>query len=664
MKPTPLLDFWHKPAKAGDPVALLATTFALEPAFFEKNCLARFLEVSSVDEETGSIEDIVATVELHDLLQKARVTVLADRSAPVQRSSLLWDLLSCHVDGGLLHAKVAVLLWDNATRVILGSPNLTAAGYRRQIELALAADLGPECLFPTDVLNAIANELDSYLMLVPGLDANTSAFKRAASTVALFRQRIVQQPTERTEVRVAFAPTNATARPLDQMGAVWSGPQALRATHLSPYWDSTDTAALAAARKLLTGRPASERLQSVAIVLSPRGQTSFSNLLAKAVDSVRQLKALDNEVRTLHAKCLLIESNDWVAALVGSSNHTKAGFGLNPRNHREMNVWIGASLESKEGQALLELVQLADAAPANAEEVEPQDEDESELPALPVCFGLCRLTRSSSEAPWELRLGIASSSDMPAYWEIRLAAGNRPILNRVQWEASHASGPSVVTLTSDSLPLYILVGWQGNEVPWAVIAENRHGLPPGPELSRLRAHHLLDALASGRSLAQALREEMERRATATSARLESILDPLKRLEIKDSLLRKGRAMAASLSAMQRRLERQVISVDTLHARLASPLGPVFVAVKVLDAFEAGEQSRAEAIFTIAEITLSVGRIDWPHVLAHIDRAEGLVLVNDVLEQLDGLRERLGDEPAALAAYAQRAIKKARECLIR
>ncbi|NPT39720.1 hypothetical protein [Paraburkholderia xenovorans] len=99
MKPTPLLDFWQKPANAGEPVALLATTFALEPDFFEQNCLARFLEVSSVNEGAGSVDDIVASVELHELLQNASVSVLADRSAPVQRTSLFWDLLTCKVEG-------------------------------------------------------------------------------------------------------------------------------------------------------------------------------------------------------------------------------------------------------------------------------------------------------------------------------------------------------------------------------------------------------------------------------------------------------------------------------------------------------------------------------------------------------------------------------------
>lgn len=662
MKPTPLLDFWQKPSGAGSPVAMLATTFALEPDFFEQNCLARFLEVSSVDEDTGSVDDIVASIELHELLQNTRVTVLADRSAPVQRTSLLWDLLSCKVDGGLLHAKVTVLLWENATRVILGSANLTSAGYRRQIELGLAADLGPECLFPPAVLTGIANELESYLQLVPGYDITTAVFTRTQSTLDLFRRRIAQQRTRQTPIRVAFAPTNATTSPLDQLVSVWSGPQPLRATHLSPFWDSEDPkrVALAETRKLLTGRPADARSHRVAVVLGPRGQTSFSKHLAEAVDSVRQLKELDQEIRTLHAKCLLIESNEWVAALVGSSNHTKYGLGLTPHGrHREMNVWIGAPLSSKEGKALLELIQLGKVVPADAEEVEPKDEDQATLSPLPACFGLCQITRSSDDAPWELQLGI-TKIDMPHDWEISHSPAESAFLTRSQWEANGAPEKFVQPLRQETLPMYVIVKWSGNMTPWSVIADDRHGLPPGPALSSLKAQQLLDALATGRSLSQVLREEMERKETEAEAG--SNLDPLKRFDFQDSLLRKGRALATSLSAMQRRLERQVITTDTLQAHLSSPFGPEFVATKVAEACETGHQTRAEAIFTIAEIALTVGRTRWAHVFEHIDPTEGLAIVDKTLNRLDMLRAQIGDEPAEIASYARRAITEARACL--
>ena len=662
MKPTPLLDFWQKPAGAGEPVAMLATTFALEPDFFEQNCLARFLEVSSVNEETGSVDDIVAGVELQELLQNTRVSVLADRSAPVQRTSLLWDLLSCKVDGGLLHAKVAVLIWENATRVILGSANLTAAGYRRQIELGLAADLGTGCLFSSEVLNQIADELASYFLLVPGFDPDSAVFARALRTLSLFRQRIAQQRAPNTPVRVAFAPTNSIDTPLDRLDAVWSGGQPLRATHLSPFWDTEDKqkTALVATKKLLTGRPAAKRSQRVAVVIGPRGQTSFSRQLRDAVDSVQQLKEIDNEIRTLHAKCLLVENGNWVAALVGSSNHTIAGLGLGPRRHREINVWIGAPIDSKEGRALLDLIQLGKPVPVDAEEVEPSDEDEANLPALPGCFGICRVARDSGDGPWNLHLGITATGDMPATWAIKL--GDRMLSTREEWETAGSRATTVVPLNQDALPMFVLASWDGNEIPWAVVADDRGSLPPGPALSSLRAQHLLDALASGRSLAQVLREELERKASEQGNRSAIELDPLKRYDAPGSLLRRGRALAASLSAMQRRLERPAITVDSLRARLASPLGPEFVASKVFESYEATPEARADVLFTIAEIMLTVGWVDWRRALEHIDRTQGIAMINETLDRLDALRARLGDEPADLAAYARRAIKEARACL--
>ncbi len=663
MKPTPLLDFWQKPAEAGEPVALLATTFALEPDFFEQNCLARFLEVSSVSEETGSVDDIVATVELHESLQKASVTVLADRSAPAQRSSLLWDLLSCRVDGGLLHAKVAVLLWEKATRIILGSANLTAAGYRRQIELGLAVDLGPRCLFPPDVLRALADELGSYLHLVPGYDARAQIFTRATNTLNLLRERIAQQKSGAAGVRVAFAPTNATTAPLELLSSVWVGAKPLRATHLSPFWDSNDRSALAATRQLLTGRPANRRSQRVAVVLGPHGQTAFSQHLAEHVDAVRRLKALDSEIRTLHAKCLLVENDEWVAALVGSSNHTKAGLGLSKAaRHREVNVWLGAPLKSKEGRALVALIDLGDEIPADAEVVEAKDEDEVMVPALPACFGLCQVMKSTHDGSWELHLGIANTKDMPSDWQIAFATEETPFMTRAQWAESSTQEKVVLALPPQRLPMFVLVSWEGYTSPWGVVADNPHALPVGPALSSLRAEQLLKALSTGRPLAQVLREELERQQAAKGAKGAAILDPLKRLEVDGSLLRKGRALAASLAAMQRRLERPVVTLDTLRGRLASPLGPEFVAAKVAEAFETGYQSQAEATFTIAEIALAIARVDWPLVLAQVDRTQGSRQVDEVLVRLDALRARVSSQTADLASYASRAIKEARKCV--
>src|SRR5690606_597756 len=109
-----------------------------------------------------------------------------------------------------------------------------------QIELGLAADLGPGCLLPKQALFAIADEIESYLRLVPGYAGEIAVFARAMSTLQLFRQRAAEQPSTASSVRVAFAPTNAAHGPLDRIGDVWSGSQPMRATHLSPFWDAND----------------------------------------------------------------------------------------------------------------------------------------------------------------------------------------------------------------------------------------------------------------------------------------------------------------------------------------------------------------------------------------------------------------------------------------
>lgn len=668
MKPTPLLDFWQKPHNAGEPVALLATTFALEPDFFERDCLARFLEVSSVNEDTGSIDDLVAHIELDQLLRGINVSILADRSASVQRSSLLWDLLSCKVKTGLLHAKVSVLIWENATRIIIGSPNLTAAGYRRQIELALAVDLGKNCLFPTEVLTALADELSSYLELIPGYGTNIASVNRAQNTLMLLRHRIGQQSTHATSnPRVAFAPTNANTAPLDLLDSVWKGARPLRATHLSAFWDSHDPKALRATHQLLNGRPAESRTHRVAVVLNPHGQVPFSQELAQEVDTVCQLKAIDTELRTLHAKCLLIESNEWIAALIGSSNHTLAGLGLSKSvRHREANIWIGAAKGSKEGKALMSLIQLGDTVSAEAETVSPSDEDEVQLPALPTCFQLCEITKDPLNASWSLNLGISDGPDMPQSWSVSLAENGPVFANRSSWEKAGRPSISSCLLPENVFPMYVIVTWDEESTltcPWAVVAVDRYDLPPGPTIANLNVEHLFEALAANRPLTDVVRSQLEAGQSASPTGDGLILDPLKRLEVENSLLKKGRALAISLTAMQRRLElHPTTTLEALKGRLTSPLGPLFVAKKVVEAFNNGKQSAAEAMFTLAEIALVLGRVNWSQALGQVDQRQGRDEVEKAIEQINKLRLQISSNTSSIALYATRAIKEAHQCV--
>ena len=142
----------------------------------------------------------------------------------------------------------------------------------------------------------------------------------------------------------------------------------------------------------------------------------------------------------------------------------------------------------------------------------------------------------------------------------------------------------------------------------------------------------------------------------------ALTDPLKRYDSRSSLLRKGRALAQSLAAMQRRLEQPALTADALTARLTGPLGPTFVSLKTVGDVEAGHKELADGIFTLAEIALTVGRVDWVGALRFVDRADGMSAVQDALDEIESLQARLGDNPADLAQYAARAMKEARRCL--
>src|SRR6266511_781790 len=159
MSPVRLLDHWSAPDGAGAPIACLATTFTFDADFFAQDCLARFLSLSTVAGEGDPISSVAAVLEEEDRLSEAQVTVLVDRSSPAEKRNLRWDLLPVRAPGGLLHAKVAVLLWEHAARVIVGSANLTAAGYRQQVEIALAVDLHDGCEVPADLLHDLDLEL-------------------------------------------------------------------------------------------------------------------------------------------------------------------------------------------------------------------------------------------------------------------------------------------------------------------------------------------------------------------------------------------------------------------------------------------------------------------------------------------------------------------------
>jgi len=663
---TRLLDLWQSPDGAGEAVGCFATSFTFDAGFFMDDCLTRFLGLTRVQGEGDAASRVARILDEEDRLSEAQVSVLVDRSCVPDKRNLRWDLLPVVLGRGrLLHAKVAVLLWERHTRVLLGSANLTPAGYRRQIETVTALDIAPAARLPSGLLVGLAAELRDLLAQVPG-DPTTSPRGRAAGVLDRFDERIRAADLPGTlttrEPRLALAPTKPGVRPLDGFAQVWNGGPPREVTVLSPFWDID-----AEARLAVLGRLAQRGGVQATFVVSVDPVTNKVRAPATLLDEVPrrygaravELGAPDGEAtdepRLLHAKCIRYESDAWTAVMVGSSNVTTAGLGLKANSHREVNLWIGCSSDSATAKALRLLIPEGDELDLATADLEVlTDEDEMEGPALPACF-IDALLHPGSPPVVELTLDVKG---LPQRWEILDA--NTVLITSETWAASGRPMPLRVDLAEGALVSSLDVSWwQGTELlkaPWPVNVSDPSLLPPPEELRPLSVEMLLAILGSTRPIPDALEEVLRRADAAASGLKPDDLDALRRFDSERMLLTRTRRMAAALWGLQRRFDRPVGSLEALDWRLSGIVGATRLADGLCEAVTKGEMDAVEARFHLAELARTVGAIDWPRVASLLDQAEVTQRVGATLAHIVGCCDRLPKAGGAVDAYVTAAMR--------
>jgi hypothetical protein len=673
------LDFWLPPQDAGAPVGCLATSFTFDADFFSADCLTRFLSLTSWDPDPSNRVDIAAGIEAQERLAETRVCVLVDRSYRPQPRDLRWDVLPVSVPGGLLHAKVAVLLWENVTRVIIGSANLTSAGYRSQVEVGVAFDLDETCVVPRGVFDSLTAELRGYLDLTPG-DAARGPRPRAATLMDDIEARVASAPLPTTlprDVMVALAPTGRApngrvAKPLDELAAVWRGSPPQSVAALSPYWDDTEDMAGARAvlGKLARRAPTGARTEArfVVPVVGVAGTRIVRapgrlNSIADPRFDARVVTFDAPDGRRLHAKCVQYRSSTWMATMIGSSNVTAKGLGEDPRPHRELNLWIGCRPDSPQGKALAKLVPQGEVLDAELEnwEVLDDDEDETLLPALPEGF-----VEALLESPTTLRLTLRRDR-LPSEWEVRhLGPDSRStvLLDGSAWTRQGQPEQVVVTLPrGQGARCSVLdVAWEkgGVEVqaPWLVNVASATALPVPPEFANLPAATLLAILASNRPLAEAVADAMNGQVSRVSAERDE-LDPLKRYDSSGLLLHRIRLSSAALAGLERRLDQPVLSMEALEWRLAGVLGPETVADRIAEEAEVATALPGETAFLLAELALTVVRIDFdslaPEGLTEQVRQRVDAALKHIAAKLAPVRDDVAD--SLLRAYVDDVVEK-------
>lgn len=655
-----LLEHWLPEDHFGRAVACLATSFTFDSDFFTDDCLGRFLSITARDPDGATGLDVAGMLEEEEKLAEATVCVLVDQSCRPQPRNLRWDLVPVRVPGGLLHAKVAVLIWENAMRVIIGSANLTRAGYREQVELAVAFDLDEKCQVPRSVFQELATELRGLLTLTPGDPNGPGPKARAESLLDMFERRLAtarlpERPP--SGFKVALAPGRSGSNPLDVLAQVWSGSPAQSVVALSPFWDDKEemlgASALVGKGRLAARASAGGQTRATFVVpvdarpggTVVRAPRRLQSVVPTRIDS-SVVAFANTDGRRVHAKCVQYRSDSWIATMFGSSNITAKGLGIDSSPHRELNLWIGCSTDSAAGKALAKLIPFGDTLTGGEEwEVSDDDEDDTTLDPLPAGFGEALITGRSS-----VSLGFTGSR-LPNDWRVEVQQpGSQAalLLDASAWAAQGT--PSVVTVRlpegDTQLPAALDVHWDHNgaahSAAWLVNVGDSSFLPPPAELREMSAETLLAILASTRPLREAFIEATRKQAH-TANNKDSELDPLKRFDSSGFLLQRTRRSSAALWGIERRLAQRINSLDALEWRLAGTLGPEHVAAKLVEAAQQPGALAGEAAFVLAELALTVRRIRWHEVSGEVPldavRAR-------VARTIDTIREVAAGLPAA------------------
>ncbi len=600
----PMLSLWVPPEKAGKPIGVVATTFTLDTALFEEECLARFADVQSDPQRDGALYRIEREEKLASLRCAA---VLADVHHCAGRRSLRWDLLVARPKSGVMHAKLSLLAWDAHVRIIIASANLTNDGYRRNQECVAALDF--DDVF-TD--RALLDPLLDYLREIADL-ASGSAVARVHSLLKWVDGRLPKNHV---------APSRGLQRHLillgpgrknyfEQLAEVLPAEPPEFGHVVSPFFDPElrDQGPEHALWHLMKKRGSAEihfhvagesvpeintwRLEVPAHVLNatPSGRREVATRLRPiAVTGVPTDSG--PERRPLHAKTLLLLHDKWLALIIGSSNFTSAGMGLTPyaRNFEACAVYVMRAPASDRLRKILETRVFRGAAPINttpatvfdpALDVDSTGESD-ELP-LPSFFSEAVLDSSTVET-----YGLELHFDLPppkGSWSVSL--DHTVLLTSEQWQSQSMptrlscslpnSGPPPSSLTVRHADGQAIADWPVNIVSAAVL--------PAPDgLQGLSLSALLELLSSARPLHESLRGWLRRQPDDDDSETESVIeliDPHEKVDTSGFMIKRVQRACWAIHALKDRLTQPVYSPSAMAWRIHGPVG----AYAVLDAIE-------------------------------------------------------------------------------
>jgi hypothetical protein len=246
--------------------AMLATTFDLSPEFVDLDFLPSVLRLPTFDDTRVRsrllLEGQLARMSSIALLMEARRFQGRPRSWRVDLRPAI------KAAGGVLHAKVVLLVHDEAVRLVVGSANLTTSGYRENREVAFALCAEPKGAEETALVRQALEGMPG--LLAPWWsDASRTVHAHALDVLAAF-----PAPAAADDVTFAWG---GGAEPLwQQVIARWPQGEVVRRIRIvSPFWsEENGDGPIARLLGELQRREALARDAALLLVTAAQGETT------------------------------------------------------------------------------------------------------------------------------------------------------------------------------------------------------------------------------------------------------------------------------------------------------------------------------------------------------------------------------------------------------
>lgn len=333
---------WVRPdiGSHGNVLGMLATTFELDPTFFDSDYLPTFLGLGAWEDTSWTnqitMERALAQTEATVVMMDARRFRGRPRSMHIEHLPLVGPA------GMKLHAKVLLVVQERAVRLLVGSANLTEGGYRHNREVALplvATEQTPErSALVEQALKVMQRPLGPW-------------WTQSAERVRLLALEIIADWRKSAIDNDHFVWSWGKRSLARKFTSFWPDEMISAITIISPFWsDQGDGGPVAQ----LLAQLGHDRITKAKLRLlteaAPETQTTFRPKLPAALaawdtrhlDVDGEIQAVDPRVlpaevsgrtdyqplRPLHAKVVMVDGPNTTLAYVGSANFTLHGWGF------------------------------------------------------------------------------------------------------------------------------------------------------------------------------------------------------------------------------------------------------------------------------------------------------------------------------------------------